>query len=476
LGRTSDFVKLDATTLVAGLRRGEYSPHELLDALETRISEVNAKVNALPTLCFERARASADRLMKRPPAERGLLAGLPVPIKDLIAVAGVRTTLGSPIFADHVPSRSDILVERLEANGAIIYAKSNTPEFGAGANTFNEVFGATLNPWNLERSAAGSSGGAAAALAVGTAWVAHGSDTGGSLRNPASFCGVVGLRPSIGRVAHSADAKIDRTLGVQGPMARNVADVALLLDSMCGEHPADPLSLPALRESFCDAVSRGWRPRRIAYSATLGITPVDPEVAAITRSAAEHLGEAGAIVEEAHPNLEEAHDCFQVLRAYDFAVRKSELLRDRRAQIKPEVVWNIEKGLALTMDEIARAERQRVALAARALAFFEAYDLLLTPATIVAPYPVHQRYVAECAGTKFGNYVEWLAIAYAITLVCCPALSLPCGFTKEDLPVGLQIVGPPRAEARVLAGAKLIEDMLGLYRMTPIDPRPAPMQ
>jgi amidase len=472
---SSEFTKLDATTLVAGLRRGEYSPHELLDALEARIAEVDAKVNALPTLCFERARASADQLMKRPPVERGLLAGLPVPIKDLIAVEGVRTTLGSPIFANHVPSRSDILVERLEANGAIIYAKSNTPEFGAGANTFNEVFGATLNPWNLECSAAGSSGGAAAALATGMAWVAHGSDTGGSLRNPASFCGVVGLRPSIGRVAHSADAKIDRTLGVQGPMARNVADVALLLDAMSGEHPADPLSLPALRESFCDAVSCGWRPRRIAYSATLGITPVDPEVAVITRSAAERLAEAGVIVEEAHPDLEEAHDCFQVLRAYDFAVRKAQLLRDRRAQIKPEVVWNIEKGLALTMDEIARAEHQRVALAARALAFFEAYDLLLTPATIVAPYPVHQRYVAECAGTKFGNYVEWLAIAYAITLVCCPALSLPCGFTKEDLPVGLQIVGPPRAEASVLAGAKLIEDMLGLRRMTPIDPRPAPM-
>ncbi len=271
-------------------------------------------------------------------------------------------------------------------------------------------------------------------------------------------------------------AKIDRTLGVQGPMARNVADVALLLDAMSGEHPADPLSLPALRENFCDAVSSGWRPRRIAYSATLGITPVDPEVAAITRSAATRLAEAGVTVEEAHPDLEEAHDCFQVLRAYDFAVTKAHLLHDKRDLLKPEVVWNIEKGLALTMDEIARAESQRVALAARALAFFETYDLLLTPATIVAPYPVHERYVAECAGTKFGNYVEWLAIAYAITLVCCPALSLPCGFTKEALPVGLQIVGPPRAEARVLAGAKLMEDMFGLRRTTPIDPRPAPIR
>src|SRR6266699_2874366 len=303
-----DLIANDACAIVDLLLNGDIKPHDLLDALERRIAAVDPAVNALPTLCFERARAHADRLMRQPLAERGLLGGLPVPIKDLIDVAGVRSTRGSPIYADHVPERSDILVERLEANGAIIYAKSNTPEFGAGANTFNEVFGATLNPWNLERSAAGSSGGAAAALAAGMAWVAHGSDTGGSLRNPASFCGVVGLRPSIGRVARSPVAKIDRTLGVQGPMARNVADVALLLDAMSGEHPADPLSLPALRDNFCDAAWSGWRPRRIAYSATLGITPVDPEVAAVTRSAATRLAEAGVVVEEAHPDLEEAHD------------------------------------------------------------------------------------------------------------------------------------------------------------------------
>jgi amidase len=186
---------------LSGLRSGEVTPHDLLDALERRIADVDGKINALPTLCFDRARGHADRLMALAPGERGLLAGLPVPIKDLSDVAGVRSTQGSPIFADHVPETSDIMVEHLEHNGAIVYAKSNTPEFGAGGNTFNEVFGATLNPWNLSRSAAGSSGGAAAALAAGMAWVAQGSDLGGSLRNPASFCGVVGLRPSPGRVA-----------------------------------------------------------------------------------------------------------------------------------------------------------------------------------------------------------------------------------------------------------------------------------
>ena len=470
----TDLVKANAVTVVDLLRRGDVTPHDLLDALEARIAAVDGGVNALPTLCFDRARAHADRLMQRPVGERGPLAGLPVPIKDLTAVAGVRTTQGSRIYADHVPARSDILVERIEGNGGIVYAKSNTPEFGAGANTFNEVFGATLNPWNLSRSAAGSSGGAAAALASGTAWVAHGSDMGGSLRNPASFCGIVGMRPSIGRVAHTPEFQIDRTLSVQGPMARNVEDLALLLDAMTGEHPADPLSLPAPARPFRAAVRAPAKPRRVAYSATLGITPVDPEVARITRAAAERLAREGVIVEEAHPDLSDAHSCFQVLRAMDFVVTKAAHLRAHRDLMKPEIVWNIEAGLKLTGEDIERAEAQRVAMTARMLAFFETYDLLLTPATIVAAFPVEQRYLAECGGQKFANYVEWLAIAYAITLACCPALSLPCGFTAEGLPVGLQIVAPPRAEARVLAGAQLIEDLLGLRGAIPIEPRAAP--
>jgi amidase len=469
----SDLFRADACTVVELLRRGEISPRELLAELERRIATVDPAVNALPTLCFDRAYAHADRLVRMPAAERGLLAGLPVVIKDLADVAGVRTTYGSPIFRDHVPLRSDIVVEMLEARGAVVYAKSNTPEFGAGANTFNEVFGATRNPWNLSRSAAGSSGGAAVALATGMAWLAHGTDLGGSLRNPASFCGIVGMRPSIGRVAHTPAAKIDRTLSAHGPMARMVEDLALMLDAMAGEHPGDPLSLPGLPSSFLAAARSGARPRRVAYSATLGITSVDPEVAAITRAAAERFGEAGVVVEEAHPDLTDVHNCFQVLRAYDYAVSKAELLRRHRDLLKPEVIWNIEKGLALTIEELERAEAQRVELSARMLEFFASYDLLLTPATIVAPFPLEERYVTACAGTTFATYLDWLAIAYAITMVCCPALSLPCGFTAEGLPVGLQIAGAPRSEARILAAAKLLEDMLGLRGLTPIDPRPA---
>ncbi len=468
-----ELVRATACAIVDKLNSGDVTPLDLLDVLERRIAAVDGQVNALPTRCFDRARSHAKTLMTKPKGERGLLAGLPVPIKDLTDVEGVLTTQGSPIYRDNIPARSDLLVEHLEGSGGVIYAKSNTPEFGAGANTFNEVFGATRNPWDTSRSAAGSSGGAAVALATGMAWLAHGSDMGGSLRNPASFCGIVGLRPSIGRVAHTPHFKIDRNLGVQGPMARNIEDLALFLDAMSGEHAADPLSLPALPVSFLSAARSGKAPKRIAYSPDLGITPVDPEVAAITRKAAERFAEAGVIVEEAHPDLGEAHECFHVLRAFDFAISRAALLREKRDLLKPEVIWNIEEGLKLTVEQLARAEAQRVAMTNRTLEFFETYDLLLTPATIVAPFPIENRYVAECAGTKFDNYVQWLGIVYAITLVCCPALSLPCGFTASGLPVGLQMVAPPRGEARLLAGAKLLEDILGVRGTTPIDPRPA---
>jgi amidase len=465
-------VRETACAIVDKLKAGDVTPLDLLDVLEARIAAVDDKVNALPILCFDRARDRAKTLMKKPASDRGLLAGLPVPIKDLTNVADVLTTQGSPIYKDNIPARSDILVEHLENNGGVVYAKSNTPEFGAGANTFNEVFGATRNPWDISRSAAGSSGGAAVALATGMAWLAHGSDMGGSLRNPASFCGIVGLRPSIGRVAHTPVAAVDRNLGVQGPMARNVEDLALLLDAMSGEHVADPLSLPVLPTSFLSAARSGKKPKRIAYSPDLGITPVDPEVAAVTRKAAQRFAEQGAIVEEAHPDLREAHECFHVLRAFDFAISKAALLRGKRDLLKPEVIWNIEEGLKLTVEQIERAQAQRVAMTARTVEFLKDYDLLLTPATIVAPFPVENRYVAECAGKKFDNYVEWLGIVYAITLTCCPALSLPCGFTASGLPVGLQMVAAPRGEAQLLAGAKVLEDILGVRGTTPIDPRP----
>ncbi|PSH70142.1 amidase [Phyllobacterium brassicacearum] len=461
---------MPAYEVVDLLNRGTVSPFDCLEALEARITAVDGAVNALPTLCFDRARDQARRLMQLPLGNRGRLAGLPVPIKDLTDVAGVRTTYGSTIFAEYIPETSDILVETIEAEGGVIYAKSNTPEFGAGGNTFNEVFGATLNPWNTRLSAAGSSGGAAVALATGTAWVAQGSDLGGSLRNPASFCGVVGLRPSPGRVASNPGAKIDRLLGVKGPMGRSVEDTALLLDAMTGESPADPVSLPR-SEGFLAAARSGWRPARVAFSADLGITPVDPEVASICRTAAARFSEMGVVVEEAHPDLSKAHDTFQVMRGVAFATSYAGLLERHRDKMKPEVVWNIEKGLSYSIADLVRAENDRAAMLRQMNLFFDSYDLLLCPATIVAAYPVGERYVKECAGHTFTNYVEWLAIAYAITLTTSPALSLPCGFTNDGRPVGLQIVGRPRSDGRVLAGARALELILNLRSVTPIDPR-----
>ena len=465
-------VRETAVAIVGKLKSGEVTPLDLLDVLEQRIAEVDGKVNALPTLCFDRARQHATALMKKPAGERGLLAGLPIPIKDLTDVAGVLTTQGSPIFKDTIPEKSDILVEHLENNGGMIYAKSNTPEFGAGANTFNEVFGATLNPWDTSRSAAGSSGGAAVALATGTAWLAHGSDMGGCLRNPASFCGIVGLRPSIGRVAHTlagGNRPQSRPARADGAQCRRPSAAA-----RCDERRTSRRSAVAAgaaefvpRPPCATAASRSASPIRPISASRRSIRKSSPSPA--TRRSA--LREAGAIVEEAHPDLREAHECFHVLRAFDFAICKAALLRNKRDLLKPEVIWNIEEGLKLTVEHIERAEAQRVAMTARTMKFFETYDLLLCPATIVAPFPIENRYVAECDGKKFDNYVEWLGIVYAITLVCCPALSLPCGFTASGLPVGLQVVAPPRGEAKLLAGAKVLEDILGVRGTTPIDPR-----
>ena len=302
--------------------------------------------------------------------------------------------------------------------------------------------------------------------------LADGSDLGGSLRNPAAFCNVVGMRPSPGRVAASVYSKIDGTLGAEGPMARNVEDLALLFDAMVGEEVADPVSLPSDGTSYLKAARSGWTPKRVAVSRDLGLPPVNREVAKIVMDAARKFEDAGVIVEEAHPDLSETRDCIQTLRALSYA-NMAPLLETHRALLKPEVVWNIEKGLALTGAEIARAEAQRGAMFKRVLEFFKTYDLLLCPATIVPPYPVEQRYVTECEGVKFETYVDWLMIVSAVTLVCCPAISIPCGFTAERLPVGLQIVGPPRGEAKLLAGARLMEGLLGLGALTPIDPRAA---
>ena len=469
---SSDLHRMTAAEAVLRLNTGEVSPRELVDAAYARIAATDPHLNAMPTLCQARAQAHATRIEReaRPGDERppGWLGGLPVSIKDLTPVQGVRTTYGSPIYADNVPDQSDILVEALEAQGAIVIGKSNTPEFGAGASTFNEVFGKTRNPWNVAKSCAGSSGGAAVSVAAGQVWLAHGSDLGGSLRTPASFCSIVGLRPSPGRVPRGPVALPFSSLLVNGPMARNVLDTALFLDAMTADHPRDPLALPPPAKSFARCVRDAKPPERVAYSPNLGQFPVDKEVAAICAAAAQRFADMGAVVEEAQPDLHDAIEIFQVLRAAKFAAERAELLCDHRDKLKPEVIWNIEKGLRLDGETIGRAELARGMLYERVCRFFESYDLLLCPAAIVPPFDVDVRYVEEVDGVKFDNYVAWIGITFALTLTACPVLAVPAGFTASGLPVGLQVVGPQHADVAVLQAVAVIEDALALDTVAPM--------
>ncbi len=465
-----ELIKLPATRIVGLLKNKQVSPGELLDVLEQRIAQVEGTVNALPTLCLDRAhhaieRWEAHQLIQTP------LGGLPVTIKDLNDVKGVRCTRGSLLYENHVSPQSDILVEQLESNGAIIYAKSNTPEFGTGGNTYNKVLGTTRNPWNQRCSVAGSSGGAAASLATGTAWLAQGSDMGGSLRNPASFCGVVGLRPTVGRVAATCSGTVSDTLSTNGPMARNVQDLAFFLDVMSGHHPLDPLSLPAPPYSFEAAAKSKRRPSKVAFSLTLGgVTPVDPEVAEVLEKAAQAVESTGVIVEQAEPDFSGVHEIFDILRAYSYAAGLGDLLADHRSMLNQDVVWNIEQGLALSVNEIARAQAMRVDLVGRVARFFDQYDLIMTPATVVPPYSLDQRYVAYCNGHRFDNYYRWLSIAYAFTTALCPALSMPCGLTRDHLPVGMQLAARAGDEANLLSAANGFEEIFGLGDLTPITP------
>ena len=473
---TDDLYRLTAREAVKLLQTGKVSPLEMVDAAATRIEATDDSLNALPTLCFERARDHAKRIGAGRGKDVGRLSwlgGLPIAVKDLNDVAGVRTTYGSPLFAEHVPKRSDVMVETLEANGAIVIGKSNSPEFGHGANTFNEVFGETVNPWNTSMTCGGSSGGSAAAVAAGQTWLATGSDLGCSLRTPAAFCSIVGLRPSPGRVARAPTRLPYDNLWVQGPMARNVGDVALMLDALCGEHPEDPISLAAPTQPFVDAVDNPMTPRRIAYSPDLGgIVPVAREVADICAAAAARLSDLGAKVEEACPDLSDVRDIFHVLRANQFVGDLGEIILENKDKVREEVVWNLERGISLSAGDLAEAERKRGAIYARVAAFFEAYDLLVTPATIVAPFDVKIRAINEVEGHTFENYFDWYTIAYAITATSLPAMSLPCGFTDGGLPVGLQVVGPPRDEAPLLGAARLMEDLFAVAAKLPIDPQP----
>ncbi len=470
---TDELIRLSARDAVARLEAKEITPLELIDAAASRIAAIEPAVNALPTLCLDRARDHAKRLMRDggrgAEGEPGWLAGLPVAIKDLADVAGVRTTYGSPIFRDHVPTNSHPLVERIEGKGGIVIAKSNTPEFGAGGNTFNER---TLNPWNTSLTSGGSTGGGAVALATGEVWLAHGSDHGGSLRKPGTYCSVTGIRPSPGRVTRGTSNNLFSALSVQGPMARNVPDLALFLDTMAGLCPHDPLTFDAPAVSFATAVANPVPPKRIAFTADFaGKVPVDRETREICAQAVRRFAELGCVVEEAAPDLGDIGEAFLTLRSQHFVVDRELQLQSHRALIKADIIWNTERGLKQTPSRIAWAERERAAFFRRMAAFFQTYDLLVTPGAATPAFDVKLRHPAVIDGIVQENYMAASLITSAITMTSSPALAVPCGFDRFGRPVGLQIVGKPRGEAALLQAAALFEQMTGLDRALPIEPR-----
>ena len=466
--------RMSAVEAVARLRKGEISPLELVEASARRIAEIEPAVNALPTLCLDRAREHARSIVQDGRAgEAGWLAGLPVSIKDLTDVAGVRTTYGSPLFADHVPKKSHPLVERIERKGGIVMGKSNTPEFGAGGSTFNEVFGRTRNPWNTSLTSGGSTGGGAVSVATGEVWLAQGTDHGGSLRGPGSHCSVVGLRPSPGQVTRGTVSNLWSPLSVQGPMARSVSDLALFLDTMAGFCPHDPMTFDAPSVSFRDGLARPVAPKRVAFTADYnGRVPIDPEVREICTKAARRFEELGCIVEEASPDIGAADEAFHILRAQHFIVDRELQLRGHRDKLKPDIIWNTERGLAQTPSDIARADRERAAFYRRIVEFFGTYDLLVTPGAATPAFDVNLRNAPTIGGHKLDNYMGGSTVTAVITLTACPAMAVPCEFDQFGRPVGLQLVGKPRGEAALLQAAALFEALSGLDRLLPIDPRP----
>jgi amidase len=452
-----------AVELARRLRVGDVSAREVLAAHLAQIERVNPMVNAIVTLVPERAEAAAraadEAFARGEPV--GPLHGVPIAHKDLALTAGIRTTMGSPIFVDQVPDEDELFVERIRAAGAIVVGKTNTPEFGTGSHTFNPVFGLTRNPYDLARSAGGSSGGAAAALACGLVPVADGSDLGGSLRNPASFCNVVGFRPTPGRVPSWPSDDPGQVLAVDGPMARTVGDAALLLSVMAGPDPRVPISLPGPGSDLAPPFA-GGRPGVIAWAPdAAGTMPVDPEVVRVIAGVRPVFEALGWRTEAAFPDLSDARRVFLVERAQMYRAL-GPLMDEHPGQMKATVVWNIEEGRRLTSADRAEAARLHGGIRSRMDGFCERFDLLVMPAAQVPPFDAALEYPTQVDGQPMATYLDWMECCWCITVTGSPAISVPCGFTPGGLPVGVQIVGRPGEDLRVLQAAEAFEAASGV--------------
>jgi len=475
---TDSLTDMPATELRNLLLSREISARELLDAHLRRIERTNPRVNAIVTLVADEATAAAtaaDNALARG-EQVGHLHGLPVACKDLQETRGIRTTFGSTRYADNVPGHDALIVSRLRDAGAIMIGKTNTPEFGAGSQTYNALFGVTRNPYDLTRTAGGSSGGAAAALAARMIPLATGSDMGGSLRNPASFCNVVGLRPSAGLVPSWPSAAGWSTLGVDGPMARTVGDVVLLLGAIAGYDDRSPIARPGDGSVFRDALDDGsmlgdpsvLRGLRVGWSRHPDGIPVAAEVSGVLETEGRTLLERlGACVVDDEPDLRGADDAFRTIRAWLFAGLLGAEVTDGRTVANPDVAWNIEQGRLVTSADLMRAERHRTEVYHLLRTCFERHDVLALPTVQVVPFSADVHWPRDIDGVAQQTYLDWMRSCYLISVTGLPAISIPCGFTPGGLPVGLQLVGPPAGDLKLLRIAAAIEHAHPLWRRRP---------
>ena len=462
-----DLCALTAVELAARIRGKQVSAREVLKAHLARIERVNPQVNAIVTLVAERAMADAtraDEALARGDTP-GPLHGLPVAHKDLVDTAGIRTTRGSPFFRDHVPAHDALIVTRIRAAGAVTLGKTNTPELGAGSQTFNTLFGATKNPYDLTRTCGGSSGGAAVSLACGMLPIADGSDTGGSLRNPAAFCNVVGFRPSPGRVPSESGSW--SPLSVSGPMARTVADVALFLSAIAGPDTRSPLALQDDGARFRAPLERDFKGVRVAWWKGLGGIPVEPDVASTVNANKSVLERLGCLVEEAEPDFSGVADAFPILRYAASYPQYSELAHQNAGWLKDTIRFEIAQAERLTAADVGRAAARQAQMYLQVREFFSRYDYFVLPVTQVVPFDVNVPYPKEVAGSPMGTYIDWMRTCWYVTFMGTPAISVPAGFTGGGLPVGLQIVGPHRGDWSVLQLAHAFEQATGHGKRRP---------
>ena len=454
-----DICFMTATEMATAIRAGHLSAYEVVAAHLARIESVNPQVNAIVTLHGEQALESAraaDETQVRG-ATLGPLHGLPVAHKDLMLTKGMRTTFGSKIHEYFVPTENALIVERQQRAGAIRLGKTNTPEFGAGSQTFNTVFGVTRNPYDLSKTCGGSSGGSAVALATGMVALADGTDMFGSLRCPANYTNTVGLRPAIGRVPQVPELNGWDSLSVSGPMARTVEDVALHLSVIAGPDPRDPLSIAEDGARFRAPLERNLKGVRIAWSSDMGGLPVDKEISRVIDAQRHVFEDLGCIVEEACPDFRDAHEIAMTLRAYSFELRLGGVMDEHPGVLKKTIVRDIEAGRRLGAPQLARAERLRTELFQRVHHFMQTYEFMVFPVNQVPPFPIDQEYVTEIGGVEMHGYIDWVRSLYYVTATTHPAISVPCGFTGQGLPVGLQIVGRHQREFNLLQIAYAFE-------------------